>query len=139
MTSKEEFDAFLSEADDKLVFLSVVNGDECDLGDYPDAQDVQRTVSDDAHDPCVKISNTLTRVARECSDAVFLTLEADSSSEMMALAEELGVTRFPTFQVRHHINVHEAQHDLRCSLIRTEVFLSKCRHDQFGRLIYMVS
>jgi len=98
VTSKEEFDAFLSEADDKLVFLSVINGEECDLGDYPDAQDVQRSVSDDAQNPCVKISNTLTRVARECSDAVFLTLEADSSPEMMSLAGELGVTRFPTFQ-----------------------------------------
>ena len=99
VNSREEFDALLSEAGDKLVFVAVVNGDECDLGDYPDAMDVQRTVSDDATNPCAKISNTLARVARECSDAVFITLEADLSDEMMSLAKELGVKRFPTFQV----------------------------------------
>lgn len=127
VTSAEELDAFLSDAGDKLVFLSIESTEECDLGDYPDPQDVQRTVSDDPmvglqgspfrvcllelccvkivcdmllQNPCVRMKHALARVARECDDAVFLSLEvSDDTPELMALASELGVSRFPTFQV----------------------------------------
>jgi len=97
--SLQELDAFLTEAGDKLVFLSVESTEECDLSDYPDPQDVQRTVSDNPMNPCLKVKSTLARVARECDDAVFLTLEVgDESSELARTAHELGVTRFPTYQ-----------------------------------------
>eukprot|EP00192_Tetraselmis_astigmatica_P011387 CAMPEP_0117667202 /NCGR_PEP_ID=MMETSP0804-20121206/10826_1 /TAXON_ID=1074897 /ORGANISM="Tetraselmis astigmatica, Strain CCMP880" /LENGTH=382 /DNA_ID=CAMNT_0005474883 /DNA_START=132 /DNA_END=1277 /DNA_ORIENTATION=+ len=99
VTSLAELDAFLTEAGDKLVFLSVESTEECDLSDYPDPKDVARTVSDDTMNPCVRVKHTLARVARECDDAVFLSLEvSDDTPELVAMARELGVTRFPTFQ-----------------------------------------
>ena len=100
MTSLAELDAFLTEAGDKLVFLTVESTEECDLSDFPDPQDIQRTVSDNRMNPCLRVQHTLARVARECDDAVFLTLEvSDDTPELVAMARELGVTRFPTFQV----------------------------------------
>eukprot|EP00873_Tetraselmis_striata_P027783 jgi/Tetstr1/448047/TSEL_035347.t1 len=99
ITSQQELDAFLTEAGNKLVFLTVESTEECDLGDNPAAWTVQRTVSDDPMAPCLQMKDTLQRVARECSDAIFLTLTVgEGHSKAWDLARELGVTRFPTFQ-----------------------------------------
>jgi hypothetical protein len=101
VSTQEELDAFLSEAGDKLVFLSIESTEECDLGDNPDAWTVQRSVTDDPMAPCLQMKDTLMRVVRECDDAVFLTLTVtEGHSKEWDLARELGVTRFPTFQVR---------------------------------------
>lgn len=82
------------------MFLTVESTEECDLGDNPAAWTVQRTVSDDPMAPCLQMKDTLQRVARECSDAIFLTLTVgEGHSKAWDLARELGVTRFPTFQV----------------------------------------
>jgi len=99
VSTQEELDAFLSEAGDKLVFLSIESTEECDLGDNPDAWTVQRSVTDDPMAPCLQMKDTLMRVVRECDDAVFLTLTVtEGHSKEWDLARELGVTRFPTFQ-----------------------------------------
>lgn len=96
--SMEELDAFLTEAGDKLVFLSVESTEECDLSDFPNPSDVQRTVSDNLMSPCLKVKSTLARVARECDDALFLGLEVSEDPALEKMAADLGVTRFPTYQ-----------------------------------------
>lgn len=99
IASLEELDAFLTEAGDKLVFLSVESTEECDLGDYPDASDIARTAADDKMQPCVSMKNTIARVMRDCDDVVFLCLEvSEDTPQLASVAAELGVSRYPTYQ-----------------------------------------
>lgn len=129
IASQQELDAFLTEAGDKLVFLSVESTEECDLGDNPDAWTVQRTVSDDPMAPCLQMKDTLQRVARDCNDAIFLTLTVTSGhSKEWELARELGVTRFPTFQVLlpYHTCVWAPTQSCACFVLCSKPLLSRC-------------
>lgn len=106
ISTHEELDAFLADAEDKLVMLSIESDDECDLGDNPDAWTIRADAADGTHTPtapCVKLKSNLARVARQADNVVFLTLEVNSGDDTASeLAQELGVTRFPTFQYYKH-------------------------------------
>eukprot|EP00239_Pterosperma_sp_CCMP1384_P008308 CAMPEP_0197848022 /NCGR_PEP_ID=MMETSP1438-20131217/7805_1 /TAXON_ID=1461541 /ORGANISM="Pterosperma sp., Strain CCMP1384" /LENGTH=229 /DNA_ID=CAMNT_0043460137 /DNA_START=196 /DNA_END=882 /DNA_ORIENTATION=- len=111
----QELDAFLTEAGDKLVLLSVESEDECDLGDNPDAWSAESEgnhIVDGTHvsmAPCVQLKSNIARVARTADDAVFLALRITAEDrQAQDLAKELGVNRFPTFQYyKHHELVWE--------------------------------
>lgn len=85
--NRNELEAFLTEAEDKLVMLNVETEALCDVGF-------------DINDPaaCAQFKSDLARVAAECEDVVFLNLDIEDSSEALALSNELGVNKFPTQQ-----------------------------------------
>lgn len=54
--------------------------------------------SNDAQAPCRALRESLQRVARDCANVAFLTLDGDAGAEARKLAVELGATSFPTVQ-----------------------------------------
>ena len=94
VTSREELDAAFSlSSDEELVIVTVQSEEECNLGSDPGAFNVNQPA-----DACVALKDTLSRVARECENVSFVSLEGDASPAARALSAELGVTTFPTVQ-----------------------------------------
>jgi len=94
--TRDELEAFLADAEDKLVMLNVESELECDLGDNPEgwAADSQESLA-----ACVRLKHDLARVACECPDVVFLNLDLlPGDDQAAALSKELGVARYPTQQ-----------------------------------------
>lgn len=103
MHSRDDFDAALALAGDKLVMLDVYSDEQCDLQDGAvwDKAPTWQT-SAEAHEammePCRRVSNVFQRVARECTNVEFLSLDADESADAELLVQELGITKLPTVQ-----------------------------------------
>ncbi|GHP07802.1 Cdsp32p protein [Pycnococcus provasolii] len=114
VSSKVEFDAAMTLAEDKLVIVEVYSQDECDVGD-PESWGAAPTfnTSSEAHDalmePCARLHSTISRVARECGDVEFVLLDV-GDAETKALAAELNVSTIPTVQFwRGGQMIHEAK------------------------------
>lgn len=96
VSTRAELDAaFALAPPESLVIVSVSSEQECYLGENPDAWAVAQT---DKMAACIRLSDTLTRVVRECDSIQFVSVLGDASDETKALSDELGVKRFPTVQ-----------------------------------------
>mmetsp|Transcript_21666 Transcript_21666/g.36217 ORF Transcript_21666/g.36217 Transcript_21666/m.36217 type:complete len:399 (-) Transcript_21666:181-1377(-) len=100
--SREQFEAFVMAAEDKLVMLHIESDEECDLGDNPEAWALNANITDGTHQSmaaCLQMKSNLARVLRDATDVVFLDLPIIAHDPVQtALARELGATRFPTVQ-----------------------------------------
>ena len=69
--------------------LSVESEFECFLGD----DQGWALLNEDA---CAKLGDGMKKAAKECKDAVFLSMKGDANADLKALSQELGVTQYPT-------------------------------------------
>mmetsp|Transcript_23277 Transcript_23277/g.79209 ORF Transcript_23277/g.79209 Transcript_23277/m.79209 type:complete len:367 (+) Transcript_23277:39-1139(+) len=106
VASKEEFDAALALAGDNLVMIDIYSDEVCEMGDEafsaPPTWNTEAEAKDAMMEPCRRLASSFSRIARECDDATFIMIDADESDETEALAKELGVSVFPTFQAWKH-------------------------------------
>jgi len=112
--SKSELEAALTLAGDKLVILEAYSEDACDLGLDSSSWEQAPTWNDAAHahdaayEPCTRLNHTIARVARECEDVSFITIDADESLEAKQLCAELGCSVMPTVQFwKNRENVYQ--------------------------------
>lgn len=102
ISSKNDLDAALTLAEDRLVILEVYTDEECDLGNVSDENNPVWNNMSEAHDkimePCRRLSSTISRVARDADGVDFLLLDAAESAETAALATSLGARLHPTVQ-----------------------------------------
>ena len=97
ITSREELDAaFALAGEDSLVLLTVLNGDQCNLG----AGDltVPSAFGGREDEACVALKESTSRVARESPSVTFLSLDIGLDAGLRSLTTELGVSLFPTLQ-----------------------------------------
>jgi len=98
--TREELDSALANAGDSLVVLEVMSEDECTPGAYPEPEQQWKegAVSHEEarREKCMQLRSGLQRVARDCPDVVFLSVNADEAPK--ALVESLRVTMLPTVQ-----------------------------------------
>jgi hypothetical protein len=96
ISSSKELDAALALAGDNLVMLAIESDEECFMGDS------SWNGSDSKMASCKQLSASLARIAREAQDVSFLKLEVVGHPDSRALANELGVHQFPTYQYYKH-------------------------------------
>ncbi|KAL6768535.1 hypothetical protein ACKKBF_B11110 [Auxenochlorella protothecoides x Auxenochlorella symbiontica] len=97
LQDRVELDAALERAGDSLVVLEVASEEICQTGwdEEPELQwDEDKRA---ALEPCLRLKHTFARIARDCSDAVFLAISADDPKSK-ELVEELQVKTIPTVQ-----------------------------------------
>lgn len=100
--TRAELDAALTLADDKLVIVETYSQEECNLGDNPEIFDSPTwnesiEAKEALFEPCRRLHSTISRVARECDNVVFVLLEV-FDKETRSLADEIGVKALPTVQ-----------------------------------------
>ena len=98
--SMQEFEACLSLAGDKLVMVAVESEEECVMSDDLWAQEgIAKGGQDAGPDACRTLSASLARIAREAENVVFANVQVlESGGGARAVAQQLGVTKFPTYQ-----------------------------------------
>uniref|UniRef100_A0A7S0S886 Thioredoxin domain-containing protein n=1 Tax=Mantoniella antarctica TaxID=81844 RepID=A0A7S0S886_9CHLO len=93
--TSQELSAAFQLAGDKLVMVAVESDEECTISeDY--AASTAGTETD--LEQCKQLSSSLSRIAREADEVAFLKVEIVGDNDARALAKELGVTTYPTYQ-----------------------------------------
>jgi len=92
INSASELDAALALAGDDLVMVAIESDEECYAGESAWSGEDAKMFS------CKQLSASLARIAREAKDVTFLRIEIVGNSGARALAKELGVSAFPTYQ-----------------------------------------
>lgn len=85
----------LNESKDKLIVLEVSSDDICQL-DVEEPESHWKVDKKQVMAPCRQIKHVFQRIARECTDALFLTATVESPDE--EICRRLGVTVIPTVQ-----------------------------------------
>jgi len=93
-----EFEACLSLAGDKLVMVAVESEEECVMSDDMWSKEAKGG-TDAGPEACRTLSASLARIAREAENVVFANVQVlESGGGARAVAQQLGVTKFPTYQ-----------------------------------------
>jgi hypothetical protein len=90
----QELGAAFTLAGDKLVMVALDSDEECTMAEEF-AENTPGTETN--QEQCRQLSSSLSRIAREADDVAFLKVEADMGGGR-DVAQQLGVTRYPTFQ-----------------------------------------
>jgi hypothetical protein len=96
ISNSAELDAALALAGDDLVMLAIESDEECYAGESAWSGSDAKMAS------CKQLSASLARIAREAEDVTFLQLDVVGHEDARALAKELGVHQFPTYQYYKH-------------------------------------
>ncbi|PSC71573.1 pollen-specific SF21-like [Micractinium conductrix] len=94
---KKDWEEQMAQAGDKLVVVEVYNEEVCQTGLEEEAELQWKQDKRAALEPCRGLKHSFARIARECQDAVFLSLEADVEEDS-ELCDMLGVEVLPTVQ-----------------------------------------
>merc|ERR1712060_345814 len=73
-------------------------GNLCELGYEEVSPDYYEQPKELIQEPCKQFKHSFQRIARKSPKVAFATLIADENEETMQLAEDLGVSTFPTIQ-----------------------------------------
>ena len=90
--NSNELDAALALAVENLVMLAIESDEECFGGDSA------WSGADAKMESCRQLSASLARIAREAKDVTFCSINVVGHEDSRALARELGVQQFPTYQ-----------------------------------------
>ncbi|KAL4424978.1 hypothetical protein ABPG77_002863 [Micractinium sp. CCAP 211/92] len=116
--NERDWERELAKAGDKLVVLEVQSQLVCQTGFDEEPELHWKADRQAAMDPCRGLKHAFARIARECQDVVFLSLEADTD-DGSELCERLGIDVLPTVQfwrdgqkLWEHRGVANVQQDL---------------------------
>lgn len=98
VSSRAALEAQFAAAGSRLLVLEVESDNLCELGYEEVSPDYYEQPKELIQEPCKQFKHSFQRIARKSPKVAFATLIADENEETMQLAEDLGVSTFPTIQ-----------------------------------------